>query len=226
MQIDGYLRTSAEEPFSALKICHECEESLQLFKIGYHYGLCREKMLRLYNAGFLELNGLDCEKAVTRYLQQHSGKLSVRLLSYVAYSEVWPASLQIQNQAAYDLLSALKIDGKLSPPKYLGPYLDGACRGLDDPLERVARWVRDMLDSTGKAHGWEFFGVRLALTEGHYELWPRSIPKLRRLRKMRGLPKLLREHPLLHGYVTQMTKSRQNRSFTYVYHRPGVFWDL
>lgn len=226
MKADGYLRTSAVKPDYPLTMWDKRDERWQLIRIGSHYSLSREKILHLYNAGFLDLDGLDCDKAVTRFLQRHSGQLSVRLLSYVAYSELWPEEMKLKNQAAYDCLAALKLEGKLSPPKHLEPYLDAACRGGTSSLERVAQWARDLLDSTDRAHSWAFIGVRLALTEGHYDLWGRPIPQLRRLRRLGKLRRLLRTHPLLDGYVTRVAMPGQNRLYTHLFHRPGVYWDL
>jgi len=183
-------------------------------------------LIKIYNNGFIDLNGLDYGKEISRYVQQHAGQLSVRLLCYLAYDEIRPGGGVVKNRKAQSCLSALKIDGKLRPPKDLWLYLDLACRGQPEALERVARWMRDLIDSVGKPHGWAFYGVRLALVEGSYDIWNRPLPKLRKLKNQRKLAKLLRSHPLLHGCVTPVAKPGGNKTYSYMFHRPGEFWDF
>jgi hypothetical protein len=48
----------------------------------------------------------------------------------------------------------------------------------------------------------------------------------KRSKKLRGLAKKLRKHPLLSGYVTSVAKPNGNKDFSYFFHRPGAFWDL
>lgn len=226
MHRDGYLRHDPKKPECAVYEKGYTYESRVLENISSYYGLSWKKFILLHNAGYIDLDGLDLQKVVSRHLQRHSGQLSVRLLCYLAYDEVHPGGSRIKNQVAYGCLSALKIDGRLNPPKDLEPYLDAACRGDPAALERVARWMRDLIESIGEPHGWAFFGVRLALAEGSYVLWNRPVPKLRKWARRRKLAKLLREHPLLRGCVTPVARSRRNSDYFYVYHRLGEFWDL
>ena len=226
MRRDGYLRLVPEEPEFALDGKAYTHEGVNLHIVRSHYGLSEEKFLTLHTTGHIDLNGLDCESAISRYVQRHGEQLSVRLLCYLVYDAVRPNGGKIENQVACDYLSSLKIGGKLSPPKDLEHYLDDACRGQPAALERVAVWMRDLIDSIDKPQGWAFYGVRLALTEGSYELWNRPVPKLRKWAKRRKLAKLLREHPLLRGCVTPVARSKRNNDYFYVYHRPGAFWDM
>jgi hypothetical protein len=225
MHGDGYLKTRPEEIGYVLKSGEYNIEMQNLLTIAFNYSLSEHKILRMYNSGYIDLNGLDQQKAVSRYIQRHGGSLSVRLLCYVVYDEVSGGGL-MKNQAVFDCLSALRINGKLNPPRDLQPDLDAAARGEKAALDRVARWMRDLIDSSDKPHGWAFFGVRLALIEGSYRLWTRDVPKLRKLPKVRKLAKLLREHPRLMDCVTPVKKTGQSGDVAYVYHRPGEFWDL
>lgn len=226
MRQDGYLILVAEKPEYTLNMQHYTHEGRIISNISLYYGVSDKKLIALYNAGYINLDGLAYKKQISRYLQQHAGRLSVRLLCYLAYDELRPGGGVVKDQNACDCLSVLKIDGRLNPPKDLNMYLDAACRGQPAALEHVARWMRDLIENVGKPHGWAFYGVRLALVEGSYVLWNRPVPKLRRLRKHRKLAKLLREHPLLRECVTPVARSGRNSDYTYVYHRPGEFWDL
>lgn len=226
MYREGYLKINPKPPEDRVNKRTYTHQRAVVEIIGSYFGISIGKAIDVYNKGYLDLNGFDYEKEILRYLQRKSGELSVRLLCYLAYDEIRPGGGMIKNQKAVDCLSALKIDGKLRPPAHLAPYLDDACKGQREAMERVARWMRDLIESVGKPHGWHFYGVRLALVEGSYVLWTRPVPKLRRLRKLRKLAERLREHPLLCGCVTPVAKPGRNKDYFHMFHRPGRFWDL
>ena len=226
MYQDGYLRIIPVTPDYTVHKSAYSQNRTAIFIIGCHYEISSDKLIKLFNNGYIDLDGLDYKKAIFRYLQQHPGRLSVRLLCYLAYDDVRPGGGVVTDRNAQGCLSALKIDGKLRPPKDLGPFLASAIRGDSKSLERIARWMRDLIESVATPHGWAFYGVRLALAEGCYDVWQRPIPKLRILKKHRKLAKRLREHALLQGCVTPVARSGRNKSFSYIYHRPGKFWDL
>ncbi|MDB5713029.1 MAG: hypothetical protein JWO15_426 [Sphingomonadales bacterium] len=226
MHRDGYLRLISERPESTVDEKYPAHDRKEIFDIFQYYGLSRNKLIIVHNAGYINFDGLDYQKEASRYFQRHDGQLSVRLLCYLAYDEVRPEVGRIKDQAALGCLSDLKIDGRLNPPKDLEPYLDSASKGHSAALERVARWMRDLINSAGKPHGWAFYGVRLALVEGSHGLWNQPVPKLRKWGKRRKLAKLLREHHVLRGCVTRVAKPGRNSDYSYVYHQPGQFWDL
>lgn len=226
MQSDGYLRIVASIPNYIVQDGTYTENSKAIYIISHYYGISSNKIVNLYNKGYITLDGLDYKKSISRYLQQHEGRLSVRLLCYLAYDGVRRDGSVVTDRNAHGVLSALKIDGKLRPPRDLEPYLGDAIKGEAKSLERVARWMRDLIESVATPHGWAFFGVRLALAEGSYDLWERTVPKLRKLRNHRQLARRLREHPLLQECATPVARSRRNSDYSYIYHRPGTFWDL
>jgi hypothetical protein len=226
MYRDGYVRLDPEIPEYLIDQKSHSDEKVKLFNICSYYGLSNSKLFKLYNAGYVNSGGIDLKKAILRYQQRHAGQLSVGLFCHLAYDQVDPDGGQIKDQAVYDCLSALKIDGKLNPPKDLGPYLDAACEGEPEALERVAGWMRDLIESVGRPRRWAFYGVRLALVEGSYVLWNRPVPRLRKWAKRRKLARLLREHHLLRGCVTSVAKPGRNSDYYYMFHRPGEFWNL
>jgi len=227
MKRDGYLRFSPEIPEYIVNIKGQSPYWHSIQTIYQHYEIRYEKFIRIYNAGYINIFGLDLKNSVKRYMQRKRGELSVRLLCYLAYEENRPPDLRIENEAANAYLSNLKIDGKLKPPRELAPDLDRACRGDRGALERVARWMRELIEIADCPHGWAFFGLRLALVEGFYGPFDCPIPRLRKWPKRAKLARLLREHHLLRGCVTRAAKpGRRDDDYCYVFHRPGQFWDL
>lgn len=227
MHGDGYLRIDPEIPDWSVKAKGQSPHWRLIHGIYSYYGLSYEKFIPLYNAGHIEKYGLDLQKVTKRYMQRKPGQLSVKLLCHLAYEELRPFDLRIEEGEAHALLSALKFEGKLNPPMYLEPCLDAASTGQPQALECVARWMLDLIERIDCPQGWQFFGVRLALVEGHYDLGDYRTPRLRKWPQRRNLFKLLREHPLLRGCVTLVPEpGKRDDDFSYMFHRPGQFWDL
>ncbi len=119
MRQDGYLILVPEKPEYAENWNNYTQERRVLSNISLYYSLSEKKLIALYNAGYIDLDGLDYEKRISRYLQQHAGRLSIRLLCYLAYDKLRPGGGAVKDQNASDCLSVLKIDGRLNPPKEL-----------------------------------------------------------------------------------------------------------
>lgn len=227
MQRDGYLRLLPQDPEY-----EKWDKSPPLFWRRFlyaqaHYGLSLEKFVQIYNAGHIRAFGLDLQKATKRYMQRNQGQLSVLLLCHLDHEEMRDFDLRIRNEAALAVLAELKIDGKFDAPTHLEPYLDAASRGHSAPLERVARWMRDLIENTDDPHGWTFFGVRLALVEGSYGPVEYRIPSLRKWAKRKRLKGLLLKHPHLQGCVSKVPNPGRRQKFSYLFHRPGDYpYDL
>src|ERR1700754_5031362 len=72
MHQDGYLRIIPFMPDHTVHKNAYSQNRTAISIISHHYGISSDKLIKLFNNGYVNLDGLDYKKAIFRYRQQHA----------------------------------------------------------------------------------------------------------------------------------------------------------